>query len=159
MFGPVGTPFYSIRFNKNDDIPKEKVRAGSFPALCWGLRSALIRCGCLVCVQLVEGSAVYFVPSLTQFVLPDNTPGSDASNLHDEEVAAHVCVAAVTAACCAAVCKGAASADNCALCRVGVRNKTSQTTRRKWLPNRPESSTTSLLLFCAVWGAELWITV
>ena len=63
VFGPVSEPMYSVR-------PLEGVDA--------------IKAG------LVEGMRVYNVPSQSTYVLPDTTPGSDASNLFDEEVEAEL---------------------------------------------------------------------
>ena len=59
VFGPVSEPMYSIRPLEGVDV----VKSG-----------------------LVEGMRVYSVPSQSSYVLPDTTPGSDASNLFDEEV-------------------------------------------------------------------------
>ena len=59
VFGPVSEPMYCIRPLEGVDV----VKAG-----------------------LVEGARVYNVPSQSSYVLPDTTPGSDASNLFDEEV-------------------------------------------------------------------------
>ena len=61
VFGPVSEPMYSIRPLDGVDV----VKAG-----------------------LMEGMRVFNVPSQSTYVLPDTTPGSDASNLFDEEVEA-----------------------------------------------------------------------
>jgi rRNA processing protein Gar1 len=59
IFGPVSEPFYSLRVVPNCDLK-----------------------------NLAENQRVYYIPSLSSFVLADTAPGSDASNLHDEEVEA-----------------------------------------------------------------------
>ena len=61
VFGPVSEPMYSVRPLEGVDVAE------------WGL---------------AEGMRVFNVPSLSTYVLPDTTPGSDASNLFDEEVEA-----------------------------------------------------------------------
>ena len=61
VFGPVSEPMYSIRALEGVEVAK---------------------CG------LAEGMRMYSVPSLSTYVLPDTTPGTDASNLFDEEVEA-----------------------------------------------------------------------
>ncbi|KAK9768588.1 hypothetical protein K7432_000650 [Basidiobolus ranarum] len=60
-FGPVSRPFYSIRFNSNADIDKERI---------------------------IKGGKVFSVPNMAHYVLPGSIrdKGSDASNMYDEEV-------------------------------------------------------------------------
>ncbi|KAA8499159.1 H/ACA ribonucleoprotein complex non-core subunit NAF1 [Porphyridium purpureum] len=60
-FGPVARPYYSLRFASAEQIQKKGVAVGC---------------------------AVYLVPELSRFVLPDSirTRGCDASNFYDEEI-------------------------------------------------------------------------
>ncbi|ORX94700.1 NAF1-domain-containing protein, partial [Basidiobolus meristosporus CBS 931.73] len=60
-FGPVSRPFYSVRFNQNSDIDKERI---------------------------VKGKRIFSIPNMAHYVLPGaiRDKGSDASNMYDEEV-------------------------------------------------------------------------